>query len=564
MFAEGAVMFAFRTTPKATDAEAELAAIDRSQAIIHFGLDGTILTANENFLRIMGYTQQEIAGKHHSMFVSADERDSADYKSFWTELRNGAFQAKVFKRVAKGGREVWLQASYNPVMDSAGAPAKVMKIATNVTQAHLDSADKAGQIRAIRRSQAVAEFDLNGRILDANDIFLQVMGYTLPEIVGQHHRLFMPAADRDTLAYREFWAGLARGEYQKAEFKRITKGGGEVWLLATYNPIMTPDGIPFKVVKFASDVTESRMDSANYLGQIQAIRRSQAVIEFGLDGTILNANQIFLDATGYTLDEIAGRHHRMFMPASERDSAAYRTFWAGLGAGEYRSGEFQRLRKDGREIWFQATYNAIFDLNNKPFKVVKFAADITSRVAARAEFGELIETVAAAAHELSASINEISGTMVRSQETASSAVERVAAADQSAQRLSTAARAMGRVVDLINSIAGQINLLALNATIEAARAGEAGRGFAVVATEVKNLANQARGATEEIIKEIDGIRMVSGDVVESLSAIKHAIDSVSEFVTSTTAAVEEQSAVTETISSNMQTASQRAGTLWAA
>ena len=557
-------MFAFRTTPKATDADAELAAIDRSQAIIQFALDGTILTANENFLRIMGYTLGEIAGKHHSLFVSADERDSADYKTFWTELRNGAFQAKVFKRVAKGGREVWLQASYNPVMDSAGTPNKVMKIATNVTQVYLDSADKAGQIQAIRRSQAVIEFDLNGRILDANDIFLQVMGYTLPEIVGQHHRLFVPAADRDTPAYREFWAGLARGEYRKAEFKRIAKGGGEVWLLATYNPIMTPDGKPFKVVKFASDVTEARIEAANYMGQVQAIGRSQAIIEFGLDGTILTANQKFLDATGYTLAEIAGRLHRIFVPPSERDSAEYRAFWTALGAGEYRAGEYRRVRKDGTEVWLQGTYNAIYDLNNKPFKVVKFATEVTSRVSARQQFGELIETVAAAAHELSASINEISGTMVRSQETASSAVDRVEAADQSAQRLSAAARAMGRVVDLINNIAGQINLLALNATIEAARAGEAGRGFAVVATEVKNLANQARGATEEIIKEIDGIRLVSRDVVESLSAIKQAIDSVSEFVTSTTAAVEEQSAVTETISANMQTASQRAGILWAA
>ncbi len=390
------------------------------------------------------------------------------------------------------------------------------------------------------------------------------MGYTLPEIVGQHHRLFVPAADRDTPAYREFWAGLARGEYHKAEFKRIAKGGGEVWLLATYNPIMTPDGKPFKVVKFASDVTEARIEAANYMGQVQAIGRSQAIIEFGLDGTILTANQKFLDATGYTLAEIAGRHHRIFMPPSERDSAEYRAFWTALGAGEYRAGEYRRVHKDGTDVWLQATYNAIYDLNNKPFKVVKFATEVTSRVSARQQFGELIETVAAAAHELSASINEISGTMVRSQETASSAVDRVEAADQSAQRLSAAARAMGRVVDLINNIAGQINLLALNATIEAARAGEAGRGFAVVATEVKNLANQARGATEEIIKEIDGIRLVSRDVVESLSAIKQAIDSVSEFVTSTTAAVEEQSAVTETISANMQTASQRAGNLWAA
>ena len=557
-------MFTAKATRKAQDLEAELATISRSQAIIYFALDGTILSANENFLKTMGYTLDEIVGKHHSLFLSVGEKDSAEYKKFWAELGGGAFHTKVFKRFAKGGREIWLQASYNPVLDADGKPHKVVKIATDVTGAVQDSADKAGQVEAIRRSQAVIEFDLDGKILGANDIFLQVMGYSLPEIVGQHHGIFVPATDRDTPAYREFWAGLVRGEYRKAEFKRIAKNGQEVWLQASYNPILNGDGKPFKVVKFCTDVTAARIESANNKGQIQAISRSQAVIEFGLDGTVLTANQNFLDAMGYTLSEIAGHHHRMFMIAAERDSPEYRAFWTALSAGEFREGEFKRVRKDGAEMWLRAIYNPIYDLNNKPFKVVKFATDVTSQVVARLQFGELIETVAAAAHQLSASITEISGTMVRSQQTANSAVDRVATADQSAQRLSAAAQAMGRVVDLINNIAGQINLLALNATIEAARAGEAGRGFAVVATEVKNLANQARGATEEIIKEIDGIRTVSGDVVESLSAIKQAIDSVSEFVTSTTAAVEEQSAVTESISANMQSAAQRAGNLWAA
>ena len=288
------------------------------------------------------------------------------------------------------------------------------------------------------------------------------------------------------------------------------------------------------------------------------------MIEFNLDGTIITANPNFQRTMGYSLPEIVGKHHSMFVDPAERQTEEYRDFWRALAGGEYRTGEFKRIAKGGNEVWLRATYAAIHDLNGKPFKVVKFASDMTTQMLARTDFNTLIDTVAAASHELSSSITEISATMLRSQQTAGDAVQRVAAADDSTQRLNAAAQAMGRVVDLINSIAGQINLLALNATIEAARAGEAGRGFAVVANEVKNLANQASKATEEIVKEINGIRSVSGNVVTALSAIKQAIDLVSQFVMSTTAAVEEQSAVTETISANMQTAASKATNLWAA
>jgi methyl-accepting chemotaxis protein len=557
-------MFWSNTKQKIQAMEGELAAISRSQAMIEFTLDGTIVSANENFLRTMGYTLNEIVGKHHSLFVSGAERESAAYQQFWADLRRGEFRSATFRRLGKGGSEIWLQATYNPILDSAGKPVKVVKIAADVTQARMASAEATGQIEAIRRSQAVIEFALDGTILTANDNFLRTMGYTLSEIKGRHHGIFVPAAERDSPAYREFWASLERGEYQAAEFKRLAKDGREVWLQASYNPILDLNGKPFKVVKFGTDITEVRMESANNKGQIQAIHHSQAVIEFGLDGTILTANDNFLRAVGYTLAEITGRRHAMFVDPGERDSHEYRAFWASLAAGEFRTGEFKRIRKDGHPVWLRATYNAIFDPSGKPYKVVKFALDVTTQAVARIQFNALIETVAAAAHELSSSVTEISATMVRSQETAAGAVRLVAVAGDSTERLNVTAQAMGRVVDLINNIAGQINLLALNATIESARAGEAGRGFAVVANEVKGLANQAKAAKEEIVKEIDGIRRVSGDVVAALSAIRQAIDAVSEFVTSTTAAVEEQSTVTESISANMQTAATQAGRLSAA
>jgi methyl-accepting chemotaxis protein len=247
----------------------------------------------------------------------------------------------------------------------------------------------------------------------------------------------------------------------------------------------------------------------------------------------------------------------MFVAPAERDSAAYRDFWARLGRGIYQAAEYRRIGKAGREIYIQASYNPIFDLNGVPFKVVKYATDITAQAEARMRSERarsLIESVAAGSEQMNASIREISETMVKSRQTAESAVRQVEGADIQAQRLTSAAHAMGGIVGLIGDITGQINLLALNATIESARAGEAGRGFAVVAAEVKNLANQAKQATDKISGEIDALNGISSDVVGALVSIRQAIEHVNEFVTSAAAAVEEQSTVTSDMSGNMQRA----------
>ena len=224
-------------------------------------------------------------------------------------------------------------------------------------------------------------------------------------------------------------------------------------------------------------------------GQLDAIGKSQAVIEFNLDGTIITANDNFLKTLGYSLDEIKGHHHRMFVEPGEREGAAYAEFWAALNRGQYQAGEYKRVGKGGKEIWIQASYNPIFDLNGKPFKVVKYATDITRQVLVRMgneRVRGMMESVAAGSEELNASVREISEAMVKSKETAMSAVDKVVQADSEARRLTDAAQAMSGIVELIGNITGQINLLALNATIESARAGEAGRGFAVVASEVKS------------------------------------------------------------------------------
>jgi methyl-accepting chemotaxis protein len=428
----------------------------------------------------------------------------------------------------------------------------------------LQNLSYAAQAAAISRAQAVIEFNLDGTIITANDNFLKALGYSLGEIQGKHHSMFVERAERDGAAYREFWAALNRGEYQSGEYRRLGKSGREAWILASYNPVFDEHGKPFKVVKFATDVTEQRLKTADLAGQIAAIGKSQAVIEFNMDGTIMTANNNFLNALGYSLGEIQGKHHGMFVEPAERDSTAYREFWAALNRGEYQAGEYKRLAKNGREVWIQASYNPILDLNGRPFKVVKYATDTTKQVLVRMgneRVRGMMEAVASGAEELNASVREISEAMMKSKETAAGAVERVATADAQAQRFADAAQSMSGIVEMINNITGQINLLALNATIESARAGEAGRGFAVVASEVKNLATQAKQATDKIVQEIAGLNEISGDVVGALGAIKQAIASVSEYVTSTAAAVEEQSTVTNEMSSSMQRAAAEASAI---
>jgi methyl-accepting chemotaxis protein len=551
-------VFHFASKAKIQNALAQTAAINRSQAVIEFNLDGTIVSANDNFLAAMGYRLDEIKGKHHGMFVDPAERESRDYREFWARLNRGEFQAAQYKRFGKGGKEIWIQASYNPILDASGRPTGVIKFATDITAQKIRSMEDAGKIAAMNRAQAVIEFNMDGTIVTANENFLGAVGYTLDEIQGKHHSMFVVPADRDSAAYREFWAKLNRGQFDAAEYKRIGKGAKEIWILATYNPILDETGKPFKVVKFATDVTAQKLKAADSDGQIAAIRKSQAVIEFNMDGTIRTANPNFLEAMGYALAEVQGKHHGMFVEPNERNAPAYREFWSRLNDGQYQAAEYKRIAKGGREIWIQASYNPILDLNGKPFKVVKYATDVTVQAVLRKKAENargFIATVADGSEEMSASIREISETMTKSKANAAAATGRIDAADQQAQKLNDAAQAMSGIVELIGNITGQINLLALNATIESARAGEAGRGFAVVASEVKNLANQAKHATDTISKEIEALNGVAGEVAGSLTAIKAAIAGVNEFIASTAAAVEEQSIVTQDMSTNMQRAS---------
>jgi methyl-accepting chemotaxis protein len=240
------------------DATAKLTALDKSQAIIEFKMDGTIITANANFLNAMGYSIEEVRGKHHGMFVEPGYRESDDYRQFWAKLNRGEYQAAQYKRIGKGGKEVWIEASYNPILGAGGKPYKVVKYATDISRQKAEYADLIGKIEAIGRSQAVIEFELDGTIITANDNFLGVVGYRLDEIKGRHHSMFVEPAFKESSEYRQFWEKLRRGEYQAAQYKRIAKGGKEVWIEASYNPIMDQNGRPWKVVKFATDLTKRK------------------------------------------------------------------------------------------------------------------------------------------------------------------------------------------------------------------------------------------------------------------------------------------------------------------
>jgi PAS domain S-box-containing protein len=372
-------MFFFGKISSAKENAAKAAAISKSHAVVELRLDGTVITANENSLKTFGYTLTEIQGKHHGMFVEASERSSPAYREFWIKLNRGEPQSAEYKRVGKDGKEIWVQASYNPILDSKGKPTKVIELATDITAKKLEAVENAGQIAAIERSQAVAAFNLDGTIITANKNFLNAMGYALGEVRGKHDSMFVEPAERASSAYREFWAKLNRGEPQSAEYKRIGKGGNEVWIQATYSPIADENGKPFKVVTFATDITKQKLRVAELEGQMAAIDKSQAVVELGMDGTVITANDNFLKTLGYAVKEVQGKHHGIFVEAGERSSLAYREFWAKLNRGEPQSAEYKRVGKDGKEIWVQASYNPVLDSKGKPTKIIELATDITAK-----------------------------------------------------------------------------------------------------------------------------------------------------------------------------------------
>ncbi len=379
--------------PPDNDLFGQIVAINKVMGVIQFDLNGNILDVNDNFAAATGYSKQEIIGQHHRMFVQQSDQKSDAYKQFWDKLGQGQADEGQYKRIGKNGKEIWLQASYNPIFDAAGKPYKVIKYATDITADKLRYADFSGQMHAISKVMGVIEFDLSGNIIAVNDNFAAVTGYSKAEIIGQHHRMFVELGVQNSAAYQQFWNKLGSGQPDEGQYKRIGKDGKEIWLQASYNPIFDPEGRPLKVVKYATDITAEKLRNADFSGQIQAISKVMGVIEFDLTGKIIAVNDNFAAVTGYRPSEIIGQHHRMFVEARFQSSAAYQQFWNKLGSGQPDEGQYKRIGKDGKEIWLQASYNPIFNADGKPFKIVKYATDITDEKLRNADFSGQIQAI---------------------------------------------------------------------------------------------------------------------------------------------------------------------------
>jgi len=499
---------------KGDDAKSILAAIDKSLATIEFDLEGKILDANENFCSTLGYTRDEIVGKHHSMFVDPKFASSSEYSAFWAKLRRGEFESKECMRLGKGGKEVWIQASYNPVFGRNGKPYKVIKLASDTSAAKMKSSDEEGKLAAVSRVQAVIEFDLKGNILDANENFCKTLGYDLSEIKGKHHSMFVEPAYSASGDYRAFWDKLRDGQYVAEEFKRIGKGGKEVWIQASYNPIFDANGRVMKVVKFATDVT----------GRVVAVNTLAEGLKYLAEG------------------DLSKRIDTAFIPDLEKLRNDFNHSVETLRAAMSKVGE---------------NASAITGASDE----IRTAADDLSR--RTEQQAASVEETAAAVEEVTASVRESAGRAEEAghlvQKTESSAVksgEVVKQAVAAMAQIEDSSRQIGNIIGMIDEIAFQTNLLALNAGVEAARAGEAGKGFAVVAQEVRELAQRSANAAKEIKQLIEtssqqvrsGSQLVS-ETGKALEGIVTEVKDVNVNVLAIVEAVKEQSSTLQEINS---------------
>ena len=383
------------------------------------------------------------------------------------------------------------------------------------------------ELNAIKTNTAYISFTADGVVLDANSIFLNIMNYSLDDIVGKHHRIFCEEDYARSSEYKAFWEELKTGKSFNGNFLRFKKNKQKVYLEASYFPVVGADGEISKVIKIANDITDMQESLKNKNAVLNALDRSLAVIEFEPDGTILTANRNFLQAMQYELDNIKGEHHKIFC-----DDTFYRehpNFWSQLASGQHFSGRFKRFDCHGKLIWLEATYNPIFDEKGHVYKVIKFASDITERVTMTLN---AVDLAAATSEETSQVASNAVQILNESVKTSADIADRVTKASATGEELKVQSKSISDIVVTIRSIADQTNLLALNAAIEAARAGDAGRGFSVVADEVRKLASNTSEATAEIAKVVERNHELINAMDQMLSSVSgtalHGKESISE------------------------------------